>query len=37
MIRCIAEDAATLTSAFLVRNAAILIGLSIVALVALAR
>ena len=37
MIRCIAKDAATVTAAFLLRNAAILIGLSIFALVALAR
>jgi hypothetical protein len=37
MIRSIAEDAATLTAAFLFRNAAVLIALSIFALIALAR
>jgi hypothetical protein len=37
MIRNIAEDAAILTAAFLFRNVAVLIGLSIFALIALAR
>jgi hypothetical protein len=37
MIRSIAEDAATLTAEFLLRNAVVLIGLSIFALIALAR